>query len=124
MAETVETLLRQNIFAVFGERDVQKRQDKITSLWAEDGVFIVVPQGSYYEGRSGVEKAAADFIAQFPTFAFAENGEAQTYGGVGMMPWAFGPDGTKPAFTGIDVLVMKGDQIGAVYVFHDRPKKS
>lgn len=40
-----------------------------------------------------------------------------------MMPWAFGPPGGEPIVTGIDVLVMKGDKIGAVYVFDDLPKK-
>lgn len=123
MAETVETLLRGNIFGIFSERDSRERQAKIASLWAGDGVFIVVsaPQARY-EGHSGIEEAAADFIAQFPNFTFTERGEAQTYGEVGMMPWAFGPPGAPAVITGFDVLVMKGDKIGAVYVFHDSPK--
>lgn len=40
-----------------------------------------------------------------------------------MRPWAFGPPGGKPVITGIDVFVMKGDKIGAIYVFDDLPKK-
>lgn len=124
MAQIVETLLRENIFSVFGEHDAQKRQAKIAAIWADDGVFIVVPQpNARYEGHSGIEKAAADFIAQFPAFTFTEHGEAQTGSEVGMMPWAFGPPGADPIFTGIDVLVTKGDKIGAVYVFQNPPKK-
>jgi hypothetical protein len=33
------------------------------------------------------------------------------------------PTGAEAVITGIDVLVMKGDKIGAVYVFLDPPKK-
>jgi SnoaL-like domain len=114
-------LIRENIFSIFGEHDPEKRQAKIASLWAEDGVFIV-PQG-HYEGHAGIERAAAGFIETFPTFAFTERGEVQAYYGVGMIPWGFGPTGADPVITGIDVLVMKNDKISAVYVFEDSPKK-
>ena len=120
LAQTVETLLRENIFGIFGEHDPQKRQAKIASLWAEDGVFIV-SQGRY-EGHEGVERAAAGFIERFPTFVFRERGDVQAFNGVGMIPWASGPAGEEPAITGVDVLVMKDDKIGAVYVFEDSRK--
>lgn len=121
MTHTVETLILENIHGIFGEHDPQKRRAKIASLWAEDGVFIV-PEGRY-DGHSGIERAAAGFIGQFPTFIFTERGEVQSYSGVGMVPWAYGPSGAEAVLTGIDVLVMKGDRIAAVYVFHDPPTK-
>lgn len=37
--------------------------------------------------------------------------DVQSQSGVGMVPWAFGPPGAEPVLT------------GAVYVFHDTPKK-
>ena len=40
MAQTIETLLRENIRGVFSEPDSEKRRKNITRLWAEDGVFI------------------------------------------------------------------------------------
>jgi hypothetical protein len=124
MPRTAESLVRENIFDIFSEHDPEKRRAKIASLWADDGVFIVVNPPGRYEGHSGVEEAAAGFIAQFPTFTFTLRGEAQAYSGVGMIPWAFGPPGREPIITGIDVLVIKGDKIGAVYVFQDsQPKK-
>lgn len=42
MPQTVETLLHENIFNIFGEHNAEKRRAKIAALWAEDGVFIVV----------------------------------------------------------------------------------
>ena len=113
--------MRENIFGVFNEHDAEKRRSKIASIWAEDGVFIV-SQGRY-EGHSGVERAAAWASDTFPSFTFTAHGALQSYHGVAMLPWAFGPPGAEPAITGIDVLVVKGDKIGAVYVFQDLPKK-
>lgn len=121
MAQTVETLIRENIYGVFGEHDAQKRRTKIASLWAEDGVFIA-PEARY-ERHSGIERAAAGLIEKFPTFTFTERGEVQSYNGAGRLAWGYGPAGAGAVITGIDVLVMKGDKIGAVYVFPDSPKE-
>ena len=106
---------------VFGEHDAQKRRTTIASLWAEDGVFID-PEGRY-EGHSGIERAAAGLNEKFPTFTFTERGAVQSYNGVGRLPWGYGPAGAEAVITGIDVLVIKGDKIGAVYTFLDSPKK-
>jgi SnoaL-like domain len=121
MLRTVETLLRENIHGVFEEHDAQKRQSKVASLWAEDGVFI--DPDARYEGHSGVDRAAAGLIKKFPTFTFTERGEIQAYNGVGKLEWGYGPAGEEAVVTGIDVLVMKGDKIGALYTFLDPPKK-
>ena len=117
MAQTVETLIRENIYGVFGEHDAQNRRTKIASLWAEDGVFI--DPDARYEGQSGIERAAAGLIEKFPTFTFTERGEVQSYNGVGRLAWGYGPAGAEAVITGIDVLVIKGDKIGALYTFLD-----
>jgi SnoaL-like domain len=121
MAQTVETLIRENIHGVFGEHDAQKRRTKIASLWAEDGVFI--DPEARYEGHSGIERAAAGLIEKFPTFTFTERAEVQSNDGVAKLDWGFGPAEKDAVITGCDVLVMKGDKIGALYTFVDPPKK-
>jgi hypothetical protein len=121
MAQTVETLLRENIHSVFSEPDTKKRHDNITRLWAEDGVFI--DPDSRYEGHSGIALAADGLAKKFPNFIFTERGEIQAYHGVGKLDWGFGPAGAEAVITGIDVLVMKGDKIGALYTFVNPPKK-
>jgi hypothetical protein len=115
MLRTVETLLRENMHGVFGEHDAQKRRSKVASLWAEDGVFI--DPDARYEGHSGVERAAAGLIEKYPTFTFIERGEIQAFNGIGKLEWGFGPPGEDAVVTGIDVLVTKGDKIGALYTF-------
>lgn len=121
MAQTIENLLRENLHGVFEEHDAQKRRNNIARLWAKDGVFI--DPDSRYEGHSGIEFAAAGVAKKFPNFVFTERGEIAAYHGVAKLDWGFGPAGAEAVITGIDVLVMKGDKIGALYTFIDPPKK-
>lgn len=121
MAQTVEALIRENMHGVFAEHDAQKRRAKIASLWADDGVFV--DHDARYEGHAEIERAAAGLVARFPTFTFTELSDVQAFNGVGRLPWGYGPAGVEAVITGVDVLAMKGDKIGAVYVFLDPPKK-
>jgi hypothetical protein len=121
MAQTVETLLRENIHGVFSELDTDKRHKAIARLWAEDGVFI--DHNARYEGHSRIALAADGLAKKFPKFVFTERGEIMAFHGVGKLGWGFGPPGAEAVVTGIDVLVIKGDKIGALYTFLDPPEK-
>ena len=121
MPQTVETLLRENIHGVFSEPDTEKRHKAIARLWAEDGVFI--DHNARYEGHSGVALAADGLAKKFPNFVFTERGEIMALHGVGKLDWGFGPAGAEAVVTGIDVLVIKGEKIGAIYTFLNPPKK-
>jgi hypothetical protein len=121
MGQTVETLLRENIHGVFSEPDTEKRHKAIARLWAEDGVFI--DHNDRYEGHSRIALAADGLAKKFPNFVFTERGEIMALHGVGKLEWGFGPAGAEAVVTGIDVLVTKGDKIGAIYTFLDSPKK-
>ena len=83
MAQTVETLLRENIHGVFSEPDAGKRRNNIARLWAEDGVFI--DHDARYEGHSGIEFAAGGLAKKFPNLIFTERGEIQAFNGVGKL---------------------------------------
>lgn len=121
MPQTIETLLRENLHGVFGEHDAQKRWNNIARLWAEDGVFV--DHNSRHQGHSDIDRAATWVLEKFPNFVFTERGELQAFNGVGKIDWGFGPPGDEAVITGIDVLVMKGDKIGALYTFLDPQKK-
>jgi len=121
MPQTIETLLRENLHGVFGEHDTQKRWNNIARLWAEDGVFV--DHNFRSEGHSGIDRAVRGLVEKFPKFVFTERGQLQAFNGVGKLDWGFGPAGAEAVITGIDVLVMKGDKIGALYTFVDPPKK-
>ena len=74
---------------------------------------------SRYEGHAGIARAAEGVVKRFPTFVFTERADIQAYNGVGKLDWGFGPAGAEAVITGSDVLVMKGDKIGALYTFID-----
>ena len=121
MAQTVETLLRGNIHGVFSEPDAEKRHKAIARLWAEDGVFV--DHNDRYEGHARIALAADALDKKFPNFIFTERGEIIAIPGAGKLNWGFGLAGAEPVITGSDVLVTKGDKIGAIYTFLDPPKK-
>jgi len=121
MAQTIETLLRENIHGVFGEPDAEKRNKAIARLWADDGVFV--DHNDRYEGHARIALAADGLAKKFPNFIFTERGEIVTIPGVGKLNWGFGPAGAEPVITGSDVLVITDDKIGAIYTFLDPPKK-
>ena len=37
----------------------------------------------------------------------------------GRLAWGSGPRGEKPDYTGLDVIIVRGDKIAALYVFLD-----
>ena len=115
-------MIRENIYGIFSEHDAEKRRNNIVRLWAEDGVFV--DPDSRYEGHVGIARAAAGLLERFPNFVFTERGEPQTLIGACKLDWSYGPAEGEAVITGSDVLVMKGDKIGAVYVFANPSKKS
>ena len=121
MAQTIETLLRENIHGVFGEPDAEKRSRAIARLWADDGVFV--DHNDRYEGHARIALAADGLAKKFPNFIFTERGEIVAIPGAGKLNWGFGPAGAEPVITGSDVLVITDDKIGAIYTFLDPPKK-
>ena len=121
MAQTIETLLRENIHGVFGEPDAEKRNKAIARLWADDGVFV--DHNDRYEGHARIALAADGLAKKFPNFIFTERGEIVAIPGAGKLNWGFGPAGAEPVITGSDVLVITDDKIGAIYTFLDPPKK-
>ena len=121
MAQTIETLLRENIHGVFGEPDAEKRNKAIARLWADDGVFV--DHNDRYEGHARIALAADGLAKKFPNFIFTERGEIVAIPGAGKLNWGFGPAGAEPVITGSDVLVITDDKIGAIYTFLDPPNK-
>jgi hypothetical protein len=117
MSNSVESLLRQNLHAIFGERDAQKRRSVIAAIWKEDGVFVD-PDGSH-RGHAALDEAVEKLLQRFPGFAFTELGPCETFHGIGRLAWGFGPPNEAPAVTGLDVVVTDGDRLNALYTFLD-----
>ena len=51
--------------------------------------------------------------------AYTPHGEPQALHNAGRLAWVSGPRGEEPDYTGLDVIIVRGDKIAALYVFLD-----
>jgi SnoaL-like domain len=117
MSKRIEELLQRNLQEVFGEGDAARRRAAIDELYTED-CELYVPPGKFI-GREAVDKFAGDLRATHPHFVYTPHGEPQALHNAGRLAWGSGPRGEKPDYTGLDVIIIRGDKIAALYVFLD-----
>lgn len=117
MSATVETLLRRNLFEVFGERDGAKRRDALAEIWHADGILIN-PDGRHV-GRVEIDRTVEKLLAKFPDFVFTECRAPEGFHGVGRIGWGFGPPGRPPVVTGIDVAEATAGKLRLLFAFID-----
>jgi hypothetical protein len=89
MSDRIPELLNRNLQEVFGEGDAARRRAAIEELYTDDCVL------------------------------YAPHGEPQALHNAGRLAWGSGPRGEKPDYTGLDVIIVRGDRIAALYVFLD-----
>jgi SnoaL-like protein len=118
-SSTIEMLLKRNLLEVFGEHDPAKRRAAINELYVEDPVFSDPHQRRV--GREALDGAVVALHELMPGYAFKQIGAAQTLADSGRLAWSFGPAEDPRRITGLDVIVVRGDRIAALYTFLDEP---
>jgi hypothetical protein len=116
---TIETLLKRNLLDVFGENITSRRRTAIAEIFVEDVVFSDPHQRRV--GREALDGAVAALHELLPGYVFKERGAAQALADSGRLAWSFGPAEDPERITGLDVIVVRGDQIAALYTFLDQP---
>jgi hypothetical protein len=106
MSDRIHELLSRNLQEVFGEGDAVRRRAAIAELYTEDCILDAPP--GVFAGREALDK-----------FAYTPRGEPQALHSAGRLAWGSGPRGEKPDYTGLDVIIVRGDKIAALYVFLD-----
>lgn len=117
MNDRIHELLHRNLEEVFGEGDAARRRAAIEELYTEDCV-LYVPPGPFV-GREAPDKFAGDLRATHPDFAYTPLGEPQALHNASRLAWGSGPRGVTPAYTGLDVIIVRDGRIAALYVFLD-----
>jgi SnoaL-like domain len=117
MSDRIQELLHRNLQEVFGEGDVTRRHAAIEELYADDCV-LYVPLGVFV-GHAALDKFAGDLRARHPHFVYTPHGVPQALHNAGRLAWGSGPRGEEPHYTGLDVIITRGDKIAALYVFLD-----
>ena len=117
MSGRIHELLNRNLQEVFGEGDAGRRRAAIEELYADDCVLDAPP--GVFVGRDALDKFAGDLRATHPRFVYTPHGEPQALHNAGRLAWGSGPRGQAPDYTGLDVIIVRGDKIAALYVFLD-----
>jgi hypothetical protein len=114
MSGRIHELLNRNLQEVFGEGDAGRRRAAIEQLYTDDCVLDAPP--GVFVGR--------DLRATHPHFVYTPHGEPQALHNAGRLAWGSGPPGQAPDYTGLDVIIVRGDKIAALYVFLDSTPSS
>ena len=114
MSDRIHELLNRNLQEVFGEGDADRRRAAIQELYTDDCVLYAPP--GVFAGHDALDKFAGDLRATHPHFAYTPHGEPQALHNAGRLAWGSGPRGEKPDYTGLDVIIVRGDRIAALYV--------
>jgi hypothetical protein len=72
-----------------------------------------------FVGHDALDKFAGGLRATHPHFVYTPHGEPQALHNAGRLAWGSGARGEKPDYTGLDVIIVRGDKIAALYVFLD-----
>jgi SnoaL-like domain len=122
MSGRIHELLNRNLQQVFGEGDAARRRAAIEELYTEDCILEAPP--GVFVGRDALDKFAGDLRATHPHFVYTPHGEPQALHNAGRLAWGSGPRGQAPDYTGLDVIIVRGDKIAALYVFLDSMPRS
>jgi hypothetical protein len=117
MSDRIHELLRRNLQEVFGEGDADRRRAAIEELYTDDCILDAPP--GVFVGRDALDKFAGDLRSTHPHFVYTPHGEPQALHNTGRLSWGSGPRGAAPDYTGLDVIIVRGDKIAGLYVFLD-----
>ena len=117
MSDRIRELLSRNLQEVFGEGDAGRRREAIAELYTDDCIVDAPP--GVFVGHDALDKFAGDLRATHSHFIYTPHGEPQALHNAGRLCWGSGPRGAAPGYTGLDVIIVRGDKIAALYVFLD-----
>lgn len=120
MPDTQATLLVRNLIEVFNERDATKRLAVIEALYTEHAVFFEMD--SRFQGYTAINQRVTEVLQTLPTDAlFRPEGEPTRNHNLARLSWSLASESGPILATGMDIAVLDGDRIAALYLFLDPP---
>ena len=110
MDDRIIELLYRNLQEVFGEGDAARRRAAIQDFYTEDCVLYVPARCLFGHDALGTS------ARHIQIFVYTPHGEPQALHN-GVAAWGSGPKGEAPDYTGLDVVIVRGGKIAALYVF-------
>jgi hypothetical protein len=109
----IRELLLANLFAVFSERDPERRMDVITRNYTEDVVWSD-PDGTTM-GHEEMNEQAQKLLDRMPDFVFSAAGPVHVSCDLGLLAFNLGVPEQPPAVSGIDVALVRDGRIARLY---------
>ena len=119
MSDTLDNLMEKNLIEVFGQRDFARREAAIAEIYTADCTFFEADERIV--GRDALNAKIELILREAPGFVFRATGPAQLNHDLGRLQWHFGPAGSPPVVTGMDVAVFEHGRIRTLYTFLDKP---
>jgi hypothetical protein len=109
----IRELMLINLFAVFNERDPERRLKAIAANYTED-VTWSDPERTFH-GREALNERAQELLDAMPDFVFTAAGPVHVLRDLGHLPFNQGVPEQPPAVSGYDVALVRGGRIAVLY---------
>ena len=109
----IRELLLANLFAVFGERDRERRLQVIARNYTDD-VIWTDPDGTT-QGHEAMNEQAQKLIQRMPDLVFSAAGPVHVSRDLGLLAFNLGVPEQPPAVSGIDVALVRDGRIARLY---------
>jgi SnoaL-like domain len=109
----IRELMLVNLFAVFNERDEERRLKAITDNYTEDVVWTD-PDGRTH-GHEAMNERARNLLDGNPDFVFTAAGQIHVSRDLGHLAFNLGVPEQPPAVSGYDVALVRDRRIAVLY---------
>ena len=109
----IRELLLANLFAVFNERNPERRLEAISRNYTED-VTWTDPDGTT-KGHEALNAQAQKLLDRMPDFVFTAAGPVHVSRDLGLLAFNLGVPGQSPSVSGIDVALVRDGRIAVLH---------
>ena len=109
----IRELLLLNLFAVFSERDRERRMEAIIANYTEDVVWSA-SEGTTH-GHEELNEGAQKLLDSTPAFVFTAAGPVHVLRDLGYLTFTYGVPAQPPASIGSDVALVRDGRIAMLY---------
>jgi hypothetical protein len=109
----IRELMLVNLFAVFNERDEERRLEAIADNYTED-VIWTDPDGTTH-GHEAMNERAKNLLDGIPDFVFTAAGQIHVSRDLGHLAFNLGVPEQPPAVSGYDVALVRDGRIAILY---------
>jgi ketosteroid isomerase-like protein len=113
----IRELLLLNLFAVFSERDPERRLKAIVANYTEDVIWSDPDVTT--RGHEEMNERAQEVLDSTPDFVFNAAGPVLVLRDLGQLAFNYGVPEQPPAVTGYDVALVRDGRIAVLYTLID-----